>query len=198
MPAFSSLLRPAAVGAALLAAAMTAGPAAASARALGRIMVKPEQLRGAHLGQTGQRPIRSLLDITEPMRHGDFVWNDRNVPPGPVWIRVDPDNQLISAFRAGHEIGAAVILYGTGNYPTPRGVFRIIAKLKDHRSSTYDAPMPYTLRFTRDGVAIHGSNVRWGYASHGCVGVPEEFARRLFQQAKIGDTIVVLRPQRRP
>ena len=159
-----------------------------------RIILSAEQIRLSR--QLRQRPIRSLLNITTPMRHGEFVWNDRQVPPGPLWIRVDPQAQIISAFRSGHEIGTAVILYGVDRHPTPTGTFRIIARIKDHRSSLYDAPMPYTLRFTGDGVAIHGSDVRWGTASHGCVGVPVEFARRLFQQAKLGDPIVVL-PHRR-
>ena len=52
-------------------------------------------------------------------------------------------------FRSGHEIGTAVILYGADGLPTPTGKFPILAKLKDHRSITYDnAPMPYTLRLT--------------------------------------------------
>ena len=54
-----------------------------------------------------------------------------------------------------HEIGTAVILYGADSVPTPTGKFPVIAKLKDHRSATYDAPMPYTLRLTADGVSIH-------------------------------------------
>jgi hypothetical protein len=36
-------------------------------------------------------------------------------------------------------------------------------------------------------VAVHGSDVRWGRATHGCVGVPGAFARRLFAAAKEGD-----------
>ncbi len=40
--------------------------------------------------------------------------------------------------------------------------------------------MPYMLRLTNDGVAIHGSNVRQGYATHGCIGVPTDFAKLLF------------------
>jgi lipoprotein-anchoring transpeptidase ErfK/SrfK len=65
--------------------------------------------------------------------------------------------------------------------------------MKDHYSSTYDrAPMPYTLRLTNDGVSIHGNNVLQGYASHGCVGVPNGFARRLFDQARVGDEVFIL------
>ena len=125
------------------------------------------------------------------MQFGDYRWDDAGVPAGPLWIRVDKRAQLISVFRAGHEIGTAVILYGADGLETPTGKFPILAKFKNHRSATYDAPMPYTLRLTADGVAIHASDVRWGLATHGCVGVPDGFAKRLFAAASVGDEVFV-------
>jgi lipoprotein-anchoring transpeptidase ErfK/SrfK len=97
-------------------------------------------------------------------------------------------------FRAGHEIGTAVIVYGGDNMETPVGSLQILAKARDHRSSLYEAEMPYTLRLTNDGVSIHGSNVRWGAATHGCIGVPLEFAQRLFDATNVGDEVVVIPP----
>lgn len=139
------------------------------------------------------RDVHSILNVPDRMRYGDFVWNDRNIPNGPVWIRVDLRSQIISVFRAGHEIGTAVILYGADEKQTPDGIFPILAKIKDHKSVTYDnAPMPYTLRLTNDGVSIHGSDVRWGRATHGCIGVPVEFAHKLFDQASKGDQVVIV------
>lgn len=120
------------------------------------------------------------------------MWNDSGVGPGSVWIRIDLERQIISVFRAGDEIGTAVILYGADEKPTPTGQLAIREKLKDHRSNTYDAPMPYTMRLTDDGVAIHGSNVRWGAATHGCIGVPLGFAAKLFDQIKVGDQVLIL------
>ena len=40
---------------------------------------------------------------------------------------------------------------------------------------------------------IHGSQVENGYASHGCVGVPDEFAEKLFGLAKLGDKVIITR-----
>ena len=127
------------------------------------------------------------------MSYGEYRWDDKGVPAGPAWVRVDLERQLISVFRSGHEIGTAVILYGADGLPTPTGKFPILAKLKDHRSSTYDAPMPYTLRLTADGVSIHGSDVRWGFATHGCVGVPTAFAAKLFGALRTGDEVLIVR-----
>jgi lipoprotein-anchoring transpeptidase ErfK/SrfK len=126
------------------------------------------------------------------MQFGDFVWSEDQIPDGPVWVRIDLKRQLMSVFRGGHEIGSAVILYGTDGKPTPTGSFAILEKDAHHYSHSYDAPMPYMLRLTDDGVAIHGSNVREGYATHGCIGVPLEFARLLFGAAKTGDNVVIV------
>ena len=136
--------------------------------------------------------IRSILQIPQQMRYGQFVWNEMPAPRGKLMVRVDLREQLISVFRGGHEIGVAVILYGTDDYETPTGRFPILTKIEDHRSATYgNAPMPYTLRLTRDGVAIHGSTVRRGAATHGCIGVPVKFAQRLFGIARVGDVVEI-------
>ncbi|CAN5168797.1 hypothetical protein BH10PSE12_BH10PSE12_25210 [soil metagenome] len=135
--------------------------------------------------------VKRVLTIDGPFRHGDYVWDDKGVPPGPTVITVDLAAQTLSMFRGGYEIGAAVILYGADNLPTPLGTFPIMEKDADHVSNLYDAPMPYMLRLTRDGVAIHGSDVKWGGATHGCIGVPTKFAALLFAQAKVGDPVIV-------
>ena len=118
--------------------------------------------------------------------------DDRGVAAGPTWIRIDLGSQLMSVFRGGDEIGTAVIVYGGDNKETPAGKLHILGKARDHRSSLYDAEMPYTLRLTDDGVSIHASSVRWGAATHGCIGVPLPFAQRLFGAARVGDEVVIV------
>ena len=151
-------------------------------------------LAGAELpsAQGSRRAIKSIINVKKKMSYGDYVWNEEAAFEGPIWVQVDLAKQMLSVFRGGHEIGTAVILYGADEKPTPTGMFKVIAKRKDHRSSLYDAPMPYTLRLTDDGVAIHGSDVRWGAATHGCVGVPLAFAERLFAAMKVGDEVAVI------
>jgi lipoprotein-anchoring transpeptidase ErfK/SrfK len=159
----------------------------------GRIFLASDQQRQATPAQGFPVGLQSLLKIPDRMRYGDFVWNESGVPTGPVEVRVDLRTQLLSVFRSGHEIGSAVVLYGADEKETPLGSFPILWRGKDHRSSLYDAPMPYTLRLTGDGVAIHGSDVRWGAATHGCIGVPTEFAAHLFQAAKVGNIVTIVR-----
>ena len=97
----------------------------------------------------------------------------------------------MSVFRNGHEIGAAAVLLGSNEKPTPTGIFPIMGKARHHTSNLYDAPMPYMQRLTNDGVALHATKVEWGYASHGCVGMPEEFARKVFETTQVGDRVYI-------
>jgi hypothetical protein len=172
-------------------AAAATRPAASIPFNRDRITVPAAAVREAYAAGTLDRPIRTVLNVPERMTYGSFRWDDRGVRAGPTWIRVDLKSQMISVFRDGDEIGTAVILYGADGVPTPTGTFPVLAKLKDHRSATYDAPMPFTLRLTPDGVSIHASDVRWGYATHGCIGVPAGFAARLFDAVRVGDHVLI-------
>lgn len=171
---------------------VVAAAAAAPAMPANRITVSDASVREALAQGLIDRPIKTILNMPARMQYGDYRWNDEGVPAGPAWIRVDLRAQTISVFRAGHEIGTAVILYGADGLATPTGKFPILAKIKDHHSATYDAPMPYTLRLTADGVAIHASDVRWGRATHGCVGVPMAFAAKLFEASSRGETVLIV------
>ena len=53
----------------------------------GRIAVTPEQLREAYAAGLIDRPIKTILDVRSPMTYGDFRWDDKGVPAGPVRIR---------------------------------------------------------------------------------------------------------------
>jgi hypothetical protein len=135
--------------------------------------------------------VRSILETEGELELGDYAWNDEGVADGPLEIVVDLSWQRLYVYRGGIEIGRSSILYGAEDKPTPTGTFPILEKDKDHVSNLYDAEMPYMLRLTWDGIAIHGSEVRYGYATNGCVGVPDEFAALLFEQAGKGDKVLV-------
>ena len=139
--------------------------------------------------------IKSILPVGGTIKYGESFWDESRAPKtGKLVITVDLNARIISVFRDGHEIGTAVALLGTKQHPTPVGRFTILTKEKDNVSEKYNnAPMPWTLRLTWSGIAIHGSPVINGYASHGCVGVPDEFAEKLFRVAKKGDVVVITR-----
>ena len=110
----------------------------------------------------------------------------------------DPGFELARAARAaGAKVtvlpGASAVLLGSQEKPTPTGVFPITQKKKDHVSNIYDSPMPYMQRLTDDGITLHATTVELGYASHGCIGMPEEFARKVFEATKLGDRVYITR-----
>ncbi|MEQ1541802.1 MAG: L,D-transpeptidase family protein [Novosphingobium sp.] len=136
--------------------------------------------------------IKRILPIAGPIKYGEWHWDDKGVPAGPLVVTVDLDARVLSVFRGGYEIGATAVLLGTSEKPTPLGVFPVKWKDKDHYSSKYDsAPMPYTMNLTEDGVAIHGTKVEKGYASHGCIGVPNSFGAKLFAIAPVGTKVYI-------
>ncbi len=142
--------------------------------------------------------IRHILPITGPIRYGEWHWDESAAPAaGPLVMTVDLEARVLSVFRGGYEIGATAVLLGTQEKPTPLGRFPIIWKKADHYSRTYDgAPMPFTHRLTSDGISIHGTKVEKGYASHGCIGVPNGFGKKLFAVTKLGDVVYITRGKR--
>ena len=140
--------------------------------------------------------IKRILPIDGPIRYGEWHWNEDGAPAeGPLVITVDLEARVLSVFRDGYEIGAAAVLLGTDEHPTPTGIFPILTKERHNMSEKYgNAPMPWTLRLTWDGVAIHGgSRVERGYASHGCIGTPDAFVSKLYAIASKGDRVIITR-----
>jgi lipoprotein-anchoring transpeptidase ErfK/SrfK len=139
--------------------------------------------------------IKRILPIDGPIKYGEWHWNTEGVPEGPLVITVDLDARVLSVFRDGYEIGAAAVMLGTQEHPTPLGTFPILSKERHNISEKYNnAPMPWTLRLTWDGVAIHGgAEVERGYASHGCIGAPNDFISKVYAIAKKGDKVIITR-----
>jgi lipoprotein-anchoring transpeptidase ErfK/SrfK len=153
----------------------------------------PPRVAAAKPIEQGPFVVRRILRIDKPMAHGDWVWDDAGAPAGPIVITVDLQAEMLSVFRDGYEIGAAVVNYGDEAFMTPLGTFPITQKDADHHSNIYDAKMPYMLRLTNDGVTIHGAPIAWNHATHGCIGVPTPFARKLFNVVRLGDRVIVTR-----
>ena len=138
--------------------------------------------------------IKHILPIKGPIKYGEWHWDESTAPKqGELVITVDLEARVISVFRNGHEIGAAAVLLGTQEKPTPTGMFPITQKKRHHVSNLYGAPMPYMQRLTDDGISLHASEVEWGYASHGCIGMPEPFAAKVFAQTEVGDRVFITR-----
>jgi lipoprotein-anchoring transpeptidase ErfK/SrfK len=102
-------------------------------------------------------------------------------PEGPITAIVSLAVQRCYVYRNGIIIAVSTVSSGKKGHRTPTGVFTILQKHIDHKSSIYDAaPMPYMQRLTWDGIALHAGNLPGYPASHGCVRMPMAFAKLLY------------------
>jgi hypothetical protein len=134
-------------------------------------------------------PIDTPID---QLKKGDFLWMGEAVTTGPVVVDVSITEQRAYVYRNGVLIGATTVSTGRPGHPTPTGVFTVLQKQKEHRSTIYDgAPMPYMERLTWGGIALHAGGLPGYPESHGCIHLPSEFARRLFEISPNGMTVVI-------
>lgn len=86
--------------------------------------------------------------------------------------------------------GPAPITSGRSGFETPPGTFKVGWKNKDHVSSIYDAPMPYSV-FFNGGIAFHQGSL--SEKSHGCIHLSKGAASTYFSELSVGDTVEVVR-----
>jgi hypothetical protein len=128
----------------------------------------------------------------EQLQNGEFTWYPERSPNGPILIIVSIPDQLVHVYRNGVRIAASSCSTGKLGHRTPTGVFKILQKDKNHRSSIYNnAPMPNMNRLTWSGIALHAGQLPGYPASHGCVRLPKEFSELLFGVTKLGMTVVI-------
>ena len=123
---------------------------------------------------------------------GQYVWDSKSPTSGPLLLTIDLTAQRLLVYRDGVLMAATAISTGSLGRETPTGVFTVLAKEVFHRSTTYDdAPMPYMQRLTEKGIAIHAGDLPGYPASHGCIRLPNEFAKRLYGITAIGTPVMI-------
>jgi len=127
---------------------------------------------------------------------------DSNAGPRKA-ILVNVDQQVLYAVDNYKIIYEFDVITGQPGKETEAGKFSIFKKIEDYTSKKYKAPMPYSMFFSKDGKAVHGTKwatlrsylhayVTESVGSMGCVGLTEDDARTLFEWAPIGTAIVIL------
>ncbi len=120
-------------------------------------------------------------ETAAPREHGD-----------PIMAIVSIRSQQVTLYDAEGWILRAPVSTGVKERETPAGVFAIVEKKKDHRSTMYDdAWMPNMQRITWNGIALHGGPLPGYAASHGCVRMPYGFAEKIFDKTRIGMRVIV-------
>ena len=135
----------------------------------------------------------TIMERAAALEPGQYVWDAKAAPNGgPLLLTIDLTAQRVTVYRDGALVAASAISTGSLGRETPTGVFTILEKKVMHRSTTYDnAPMPYMQRLTSKGIAIHAGDLPGYPASHGCIRLPNEFAKLLYGVTELGTQVMI-------
>lgn len=140
------------------------------------------------------------------LNEGDkTVWEDGAASSTAKEIIVERNEQLLYAYEDGELFLETPISTGLALTPTPRGEFSIFKKTPSRymqgplpnlaSDQYYDMPgVPWNLYFTDGGAVIHGAYWHTSFGktySHGCVNLPPDTARKLYEWAELGTKVTV-------
>jgi ankyrin repeat protein len=135
----------------------------------------------------------SALDIAAETGH----WRSSQIllggGPSPDQLRVEISLALqrVALFKNGVPVYRTQCSTGRQGYSTRRGDFVITNKERNHRSTLYHVEMPYFMRLSCLDFGMHAGIVPNYPASHGCIRLPEDAARKFFSEIPVGTLVTV-------
>lgn len=112
-------------------------------------------------------------------------------PPDHLRIEISLSSQHVTLIKDGVPVLNSICSTGREGYSTKRGYFVITDKERNHHSTIYHVDMPYFMRLSCLDFGMHEGVVPNYPASHGCIRLPGETARRLFAEIPIGTVVAV-------
>lgn len=123
---------------------------------------------------------------------GKYIWRDVPASAGEERVVVSLGDQMAYLYRGDMLVAASTISSGKPGKDTPPGIFFVMDKKPMHRSRKYDnAPMPWMQRIDNFGIALHAGHNPGQPASHGCVRLPDSFAKKLFSVTEVGTPVLI-------
>jgi ankyrin repeat protein len=148
---------------------------------------------GANRTRLTSRNKMSALDVAAETGH----WRSAQIllggGPAPEKLRVEISlaMQRVELVRDGVPIYHAPCSTGRAGYSTKRGEFVITNKERNHRSTIYHVEMPYFMRLSCLDFGMHAGYVPNYPASHGCIRLPADTARKFFSEVPVGTLVTV-------
>ncbi len=189
-----------------------------SRRDSGRVTASPPLNPGSSSTKFKQKKATDLIHQQDPPLVVPRVLSQAT--PQNVFILISLMRQRIY-FKVGEEIAIdAPLSSGKVAGMTPKGQYTILEKDADHHSSVYGdfvdangevvragvslkidsapsgttyvgAPMKWFMRLTWQGVGMHAGFLPGYAASHGCIRLPEEIAKIIYDCVRIGTRVVI-------
>ena len=164
------------------------------ASGLGQVdYLKPLIDGGASRTRLTARNKMSALDVAAETGH----WRSAQIllggGPAPEKLRLEISlaMQRVALVRDGVPIYHTRCSTGRAGYGTKRGEFVITNKERNHRSTIYHVEMPYFMRLSCLDFGMHAGYVPNYPASHGCIRLPEDAARKFFSEIPVGTLVSV-------
>ncbi len=135
-----------------------------------------------------------MLDAFGPvdLKPGKYLWRDVPASAGDERVVISLGDQLAYLYRGNSLMAVTTISSGTDRNPTPTGIFTVHTKKEMHRSRKYEnAPMPFAQFIDQYGNALHAGHLPGHPASHGCVRLPSQFAKKLFTVTDVGTPVLI-------
>jgi hypothetical protein len=146
----------------------------------------------------------ALSSCTTTMRSGPQTSFQFDPPakqptnPGAVRVKMSTGAQRLYVVQGDEVLLATPICVGTASTPTPAGTHRIRAKKAERRRASSPGagyPMTYWMEFYSASYGMHWGFIKPYPATHGCVRLPLNSARKIFNMVRVGTPIDVARSQ---
>jgi ankyrin repeat protein len=115
----------------------------------------------------------------------------RGPSPDQLRIEISLASQRVALVKNGVPVFHAPCSTGREGYSTKKGQFVITDKNRNHRSTIYHVEMPYFMRLSCLDFGMHAGYVPNRPASHGCIRLPSEAARKFFSEIPVGTLVTV-------
>ena len=148
---------------------------------------------GANRTRVTKRYKMSALDIAAETGHWRCTQILLGSGPSPEQLRIEISlaSQRVALVKNGVPVFRTQCSTGRRGYSTRTGQFVITNKERNHRSTIYHVEMPYFMRLSCLDFGMHAGFVPNYPASHGCIRLPSDAARKFFSEIPIGTLVSV-------
>jgi ankyrin repeat protein len=111
--------------------------------------------------------------------------------PDQLRVEISLAQQNMAVIKDGVTVFTTKVSTGRQGFTTKPGQYVITDKDRDHRSTIYKCAMPYFMRLNCRDFGMHEGVVPTYPASHGCIRLPGDAAKKLFVEIPVGTVVMI-------